>query len=247
MFSEGMKALLKSDLQALAEKIINSSENTSVSEMQNLAKGLYEKLTVLKFVEENLDAQKVTEYISESIVEETVKEEETIIEDDFADSGILSTLDEDLFVSDEGMDEHLVESATEKMIDIVAQMEPEALQVDDMFEAVMAQPSVGKNDMDIVTPTQSDLEVSSSKSGSLNDRLKKGITIGLNDRIAFVKHLFNGSTEDFNRVISQLNTSTSELEALEFLNNMVKPEYNNWTGKEEYEQRLLSFLEGKFS
>ncbi|NQY27980.1 MAG: hypothetical protein HRT69_00740 [Flavobacteriaceae bacterium] len=247
MFSEGMKALLKSDLQALAEKIQNLSENTSVSEMQNLAKELFEKLTVLKFVEENLDTQKVAEPIPEIIIEESVKEEETSIEDDFANSEILSTLDEDLFVSDEEMDEYLVESATEKMIDIVAQMEPETQQVDDMFEAVMAQPSVGKNDMETVTPTQRDVEVSSTKSASLNDRLKKGITIGLNDRIAFVKHLFNGSTEDFNRVISQLNTSSSELEALEFLNNMVKPEYNNWIGKEDYEQRLLSFLEGKFS
>jgi hypothetical protein len=247
MFSEGMKALLKSDLQALAEKIQNSSENSSVSEMQNLAKELYEKLTVLKFVEENLDTRKVAEPISETIVEVLEKEEETIVEDDFGDSGMLSTLDEDLFVSDEGMEEHFIESATEKMIDIVAQMEPETQQIDDMFEAVIAQPSVGKDDMETVTPTQRDIEVSSSKPGSLNDRLKKGITIGLNDRIAFVKHLFNGSTEDFNRVISQLNTSSSELEALEFLNNMVKPEYNNWIGKEAYEQRLLSFLEGKFS
>jgi len=242
-----MKNILKSDLLALAEKIRISSQEMSVSEMQNTAKELYEKLTVLKFVEENLDVQKVVEPISETIVKEAIKEEETIIEDDFGDSGMLSTLDEDLFVSDEGMEEHFVESATEKMIDIVAQMEPETQQIDDMFEAVMAQPSVGKSDMETVTPTQSDIEVSSTKSGSLNDRLKKGITIGLNDRIAFVKHLFNGSTEDFNRVISQLNTSTSELEALEFLNNMVKPEYNNWVGKEEYEQRLLSFLEGKFS
>ena len=81
---------------------------------------------------------------------------------------------------------------------------------------------------------------------SLNDRLKKGITIGLNDRIAFVKHLFNGSTEDFNRVMSQLNTLQTELEALEFLNNMVKPEYDNWAGKETYEERFLSFIEGKY-
>lgn len=241
-----MKESLKSDLQALAEKIRSSSEVTSVSEMQNLAKELYEKLTVLKFVEENPKAQKVTEPLPIAIIQEVVKED-VPVEDDFGDSGVLSTLDEDLFVSDEGMDEHFMESATEKMIDIVAQMEPETHQVDDMFEAVMAQPSVGKNDMDTVTPIQSNIEVSSDKSASLNDRLKKGITIGLNDRIAFVKHLFNGSTEDFNRVISQLNTSSSELEALEFLNNMVKPEYNNWAGKEEYEQRLLAFLEGKFS
>jgi len=246
MFSKGMKESLKSDLQALAEKIRSSSEMDSVSGMQNLAKELYEKLTVLRFVEANFDAQKVTEPILETIVQLEENDPE-IVEDEFGDSGILSTLDENLFVSDEEMDEHLVESATEKMIDIVAQMEPETQQIDDLFEAVMAQPSVGKNDMETVVPTQIDIELSSTKPASLNDRLKKGITIGLNDRIAFVKHLFNGSTEDFNRVISQLNTSSSELEALEFLNNMVKPEYNNWIGKEDYEQRLLSFLEGKFS
>jgi len=241
-----MKNILKSDLLALAEKIRSSSENMSVSEMQNLAKELYEKLTILKFVEENPDVQEVTESIPVEIVQETIKEVAPI-ETDFGDIGILSTLDENLFVSDEEMEEHFVESATEKMIDIVAQMEPETQQIDDMFEAVMAQPSVGKIDMETVTPTQQDIDQVSNKPSSLNDRLKKGITIGLNDRIAFVKHLFNGSTEDFNRVISQLNTSTSELEALEFLNNMVKPEYNNWIGKEAYEERLVSFLEGKFS
>jgi len=242
-----MKNILKSDLLALAEKIRSSSEEISVSEMQNLAKELYEKLTILKFVEENTAVQETTESIPVEVVQETTKEEVAPIETDFGDVGILSTLDENLFVSDEEMEEHFVESATEKMIDIVAQMEPETQQIDDMFEAVMAQPSVGKSDMEVVTPTQQDIDQVSNKPSSLNDRLKKGITIGLNDRIAFVKHLFNGSTEDFNRVISQLNTSTSELEALEFLNNMVKPEYNNWAGKEAYEQRLLSFLEGKFS
>lgn len=248
MFSEEMKAKLKSDLQALTEKVINFSNETPVSELQNSAKELYEKLTILLFVEENLkvdnDEESQIEFSNE-VVESF--EKKTIKEEDLGGSGILSTLDEDLFVSDEGMDEHIIESATEKMIDIVAQMEPETHQIDDMFEAVMSQPSVGKKDMDSVIPKQADIDFSLNKSNSLNDRLKKGLNIGLNDRIAFVKHLFNGSTEDFNRVVSQLNTSSSELEALEFLNNMVKPEYNNWIGKETYEQRLLSFLEGKFS
>jgi hypothetical protein len=145
-------------------------------------------------------------------------------------------------VSDE---ELYVEPATEKMIDIVAQMPQETQQVDQLFETITEPLDITKNDMEDVAPTQKDIE-EAPKSGSLNDRLKKGITIGLNDRIAFVKHLFNGSTEDFNRVISQLNTLNSELEALEFLNGMVKPEYNNWAGKEAYEERLISFIEGKY-
>jgi hypothetical protein len=247
MFSGEMKAILRSNLQALAEKINNLSSDTSVSELQNSAKELYEQLTVLMFVEENLTVEKNIESPSDfSTPKGENFQKQTIEEEDIGDPGILSTFDEDLFVSDEGMDEHIIESATEKMIDIVAQMEPETLQVDDLFETIMAQPTPTENNREIEQSKQLDLEVSLHKPSSLNDRLKKGINIGLNDRIAFVKHLFNGSTEDFNRVVSQLNTSSSELEALEFLNNMVKPEYNNWIGKEAYEQRLLVFLEGKF-
>jgi hypothetical protein len=242
-----MKAILRSNLQALAEKINNLSSDTSVSELQNSAKELYEQLTVLMFVEENLTVEKNIESPSDfSTPKGENFQKQTIEEEDIGDPEILSTFDEDLFVSDEGMDEHIIESATEKMIDIVAQMEPETLQVDDLFETIMAQPTPTENNREIEQFKQLDLEVSLHKPSSLNDRLKKGINIGLNDRIAFVKHLFNGSTEDFNRVVSQLNTSSSELEALEFLNNMVKPEYNNWIGKEAYEQRLLVFLEGKF-
>lgn len=81
---------------------------------------------------------------------------------------------------------------------------------------------------------------------SLNDRLSKGITVGLNDRIAFVKHLFNNSNEDYNRVLSQLITFSTMEEAREFIDHMVKPDYNNWIGKEEYEERFLEVVEKKF-
>ena len=81
---------------------------------------------------------------------------------------------------------------------------------------------------------------------SLNDRLlSQKIQVGLNDRIAFVKHLFNFSQEDFNRVLSQLNTFETEKESKEFINNQVKPDYN-WSGKEEYEERLITLIERKF-
>ena len=246
-----MKNLLKSDLNLLAEKILETPNNVSVSELQHLAQKLYEKLTVLEFVNSNLSeetAEKEVVIVEKKVVVEempaqekevnNVTEEQPVIDD----SDMLSTLDENLFVSDE---EFYVEPATEKMIDIVAQMPQETQQVDQLFETITEPLDIAKNDMEDVAPTQKDIE-EAPKSGSLNDRLKKGITIGLNDRIAFVKHLFNGSTEDFNRVISQLNTLNSELEALEFLNGMVKPEYNNWAGKEAYEERLISFIEGKY-
>lgn len=75
----------------------------------------------------------------------------------------------------------------------------------------------------------------------------KAISIGLNDRIGFEKNLFGGSSEDLNRVLSQLNTLATFDEARDFIEQMVKPDYNNWTGKEDYEQRFLEVIERKFT
>ncbi|MFT3793676.1 hypothetical protein [Flavobacterium sp.] len=86
-----------------------------------------------------------------------------------------------------------------------------------------------------------------AKGENLNDRVSKGITIGLNDRIAFMKHLFNNSSEDYNRVLSQLITIDTLDEARNFIDTMVKPDYNNWEGKDEYEQRFMEIVEKKFS
>lgn len=82
---------------------------------------------------------------------------------------------------------------------------------------------------------------------SLNDSLGKSISLGLNDRIAFEKHLFSGSTDDLNRVLSQLNTINTFDEAKDFINELVKPDYNDWNGKEEYEERFMEIVEKKFN
>jgi len=78
------------------------------------------------------------------------------------------------------------------------------------------------------------------------DKQATGIPIGLNDRIAFVKHLFGNSDEDYNRVLNQLITYDSFEEAQYFIEDMVKPDYGDWAGKEEYEQRFIEIIEKKF-
>ncbi len=250
-----MNQELKSEIQALAQQVLEMNGVAPLNELQMVVGDLYEKVTILKYLTENSNIKKEAtaarieniELIEETptVIESVVEE---VINDNLDDQEILSTLDENLFVSNEPMDESLIESATEKIKDIVAQMPPEAEQIEEFLQEVVAQPVMAKNDGDELVAQPEDLTINiEQRQKSLNDRLKKGITIGLNDRIAFVKHLFNGSTEDFNRVISQLNTLSSELEALEFLNNMVKPEYNNWSGKDEYEQRFLSFIEGRYA
>lgn len=86
-----------------------------------------------------------------------------------------------------------------------------------------------------------------TKLSSLNDKLAKGISIDLNDRIAFVKHLFGNSDEDYNRVLNQLITYDSFEEAQNFIEDMVKPDYNSWEGKEDYAQRFIEIIEKKFA
>ena len=82
---------------------------------------------------------------------------------------------------------------------------------------------------------------------TVNDLMfRDTITIDLNDRIAFVKNLFEGNQEDFNRVISQLNTMKSEKEGKHFILKMIKPDYD-WSSKEVYEARLLEIIERRFN
>jgi flagellar biosynthesis GTPase FlhF len=80
----------------------------------------------------------------------------------------------------------------------------------------------------------------------VHECLSKSIAIGLNDRIGFVQHLFNDSNEDFNRVISQLNTFDTFEEAKTFINEMVIPDYNYWVGEEDYIERFMAIVEKKF-
>jgi hypothetical protein len=86
----------------------------------------------------------------------------------------------------------------------------------------------------------------SDKPKSLNSKLNMGLKIGMNDRMGFVKHLFNGSNQDFNRVMSQLTTINSYEEAKNLIQTMIKPDYNNWDGKESYENRFMELVERKY-
>lgn len=87
---------------------------------------------------------------------------------------------------------------------------------------------------------------STSKNSSINERYGSGaIKLGLNDRLAFTNHLFAGQQEDLNRVISQINTFESLQEAEDFIEQMVKPDYD-WSQKEEFEMRFMERVKQRF-
>jgi hypothetical protein len=113
-------------------------------------------------------------------------------------------------------------------------------------DSIESAPLFGFQDEPISNAPQTVFEKAEPKSITLNDKLAKEINIGLNDRIAFVKHLFGGSNEDYNRVLNQLITFDNFPETKIFIDEMVKPDYNNWEGKEDYEHRFMEIIEKKF-
>jgi len=118
----------------------------------------------------------------------------------------------------------------------------------DSFEPVPSTPFPSLNE---IQETKIETEVletpAEPKAVTLNEKLAKGFHIDLNDRIAFTKNLFGNSSEDYSRVLNQLLTFDTYAEAQEFIENMVKPDYNNWEGKDDYAERFLGIVEKKFS
>ena len=81
---------------------------------------------------------------------------------------------------------------------------------------------------------------------SLNDKFGKTAQIGLNDKLAFVQKLFFGSESEYNKVVKHIADLHSMQDAVVYIEQEVKPTYNYWKGKEEYEQRFLDLVLKRF-
>lgn len=83
---------------------------------------------------------------------------------------------------------------------------------------------------------------------TLNDVINtQTFQIGLNDRIAFISHLFEGNEADFSEAVEALKKQPSADVALRFIQEKIKPVFNNWEGKEEYEERFVNIILRKFN
>ena len=136
---------------------------------------------------------------------------------------------------------------TEKINALVTELplEEESVAIEDLFASV-ANPVFIKKEVQSQENVSVDPPPESPVTKNLNDILGKGIQIGLNDRLAFINNLFDQSEEDYQRVISQVQTLSSWEEAQNFIEHMIKPDYDFWEGKEEFELRFLKCLESNF-
>ncbi|MGB5436953.1 MAG: hypothetical protein WBM98_13755 [Maribacter sp.] len=229
-----MKRKLKEELVKLSKDIINSGNLNDIGEQYETAKNLYEKLAVLKFIEEKLNDIEVD--VTKNVIAARF---ETMAN---------AVLNVDSSVPESNPhEEDIMTPGMQTIRDMVSEM-PNSGAIDEVLTEFMAKPNFMKNDKELFMPKAGDDLQKDTKIKSLNDKLvEKELKIDLNNRLAFVKHLFNDNMEDYNRVLSQLNTIDTEERCMAFIENMVKPDYNNWEGKEEFVERLLALIARKFS
>jgi hypothetical protein len=257
-----MKKKLESELISIAHRVLKLTGREDLNKMQDEVALLYQKISILKFLQTHFNGE---------IPEEVATDASffNALEGAFNNkvSGTVE-IDEKVYDNrDNQSNEPLMEPATEKIKDIVAQMPQETAAVDalvddvnssDVFEEDLSELSPSFGQLPIFEPLDSDSEpeqtlamddsLTAIKKTSLDEKLKKtGFQIGLNDRLAFVNHLFQNNNEDYDRVISQLNTMDSFEEISDFIQNIIKPDYSNWEDKGDYETRFLEILQQKFN
>ncbi|MDG1805198.1 hypothetical protein [Flavicella sp.] len=285
-----MHKKIESELVSIAHSILQMKNKEDVLALKAKAGELYEKLSVLAFVDRYVAAtpdSSKEEILEKAALLDLDKEAEAVVvelkepklepEDEPKEKEVSEKVVEAVEVSkeeqkteaeapieeveDESKEVPVAEEAKAPEAEVVAEIEEkeEAPIVEDLFSVRKEEKKIvakkntlekeleGTISLDVTTDLfENAVRVETTKK-SLNDVLvHKNLQIGLNDRIAFVKHLFDGSQEDFNRVVSQLNSFKSEKEAIKFVTKMVKSDYD-WSGKEEYEERFITLITRKFA
>ena len=254
----------------LEEKLVASLEvKTPVVEEENLKQVQIDKVInpIVAEVEE-VEEQEIAAAAEESEVQEEAVADEPVAEEveEPVIVGEITVEDEDedeeeipVIEAKDDLDfEPIFELASEEETEVEQPKaeEPKAKQNQISFEDLLghnySEPVFVKpNDVTASVPKKEIIEEKAEvevdeKVSILNEKLAQGINIGLNDRVGFVKYLFNGSSEDFNRVLSQLNTFDTYSDAKNFIDEMVKPDYNNWKGQDDFEERFMELVERKF-
>lgn len=224
-----MRKKLISELKTIARSIMDTERPDAIFKLKNEVRVLYEKIIVLEAVEAHYGEIKM----------EAEKSEALRKFEDLASSIITENTQ---VPENNPHEEDLVMPLMHKIKALVAEM-PKEESLEDLLAGIQPNPDFVKKE---TLENGAETPVSPSRKLSLNDVLNKQLQIGLNDRIGFVKHLFNGTEAEFDKVISHLNTMSSLTEAQNFILNIVKPDYNDWKGKEDYELRLLTLIESRF-
>ncbi|WP_103864398.1 hypothetical protein [Aquimarina sp. I32.4] len=277
-----MKKKLEAELISIAHRILKLKNKSTLPQLQEETRQLYEKLTILNFTETHfagpqptigqiksvLDTEESNEpklldqETSKEVKEVPQKVKEVITpappapikEEEKPRQTNVPPIDSDPIeksaINKDGKPEIIIEEINARVTEDLFVPANTVEKPTSFTESILSQSGYEKNDKDDITPTNQDIFIQNTENDnrpkSLNDQLRREIHIGLNDRLAFIKYLFEGSSSDYNRVLSQLSTLRSKNEAKEFITTMIKPDYHNWDGKEEYEERFMGIVLSKF-
>lgn len=258
-----MKNRLEAELISIAHRILKLKNKSETIQLQQETLNLYQKLSVLRFVEENYDdASVVIPSDIEAKIEAPTKVEAVVSVPEINEQKEVVVAKEEVVVEQEPVAE--TETLVEEKVEApIVEKQVIDFDFDSNFKEFEAQLSNAKptpapsifyqlpeeevavedKEPSVVITKESEVE---PKKVSINDAVRKNFNIGLNDKVAFEFHLFGGKSQDFNRVLSQLQTFETFSEAKDFIQNVVKPDYNNWLTKDEYENRFLEIIENKF-
>jgi len=222
----------KENLKELAKAILALEQTSDIDSLKGKTLAIYDELCVLDYLNKQSNIVKEPKEETENAVDIQPKISST-------EEPVLFSIEEEIGTS-ESLEDIFIKKEAKEEIEI-SQKTTSFKPSGTLKEKIEAAKKTADN---IPNETKKPLNVQNR--ASLNEKLlKSGISVDLNDRIAFVKHLFEGSQEDFNRILSQLNTFENETDSKNFILNQVKLDYS-WEGKENYEERLLFLIERKF-
>ena len=123
---------------------------------------------------------------------------------------------------------------------------PEPETYEKLFESVGTPPTfMSKKNESIRNKLDTEKDISNDKK-NINDQFSKKLSVDNNERLAFIKHLFDGDIINYERVLNQTLTLDSWSEVSNLISSKVKIEYNNWKGKEDIADRFLTVLQKSF-
>ena len=242
-----MHKKLEAELVSLAHRILQMKNRHEAVALRDKAREVYEKLAVLAFVDDYIATTPNLEITKEELIQKI--EVNTELRMSQPVKKVLPELLKEVPVKEDNKVEEKKQSSDKEQNIFEPKFDSVKIDIGSLKSNQISSKEEFRDTIsaDKTSTLFDDDNLSKKEKKTLNDKIfKNSIQIGLNDRIAFVNHLFNFDQGDFNKMLSDLNLIKTEKEAKEFILNRIKPNYD-WRGKEAYEDRLIALIERKFA
>lgn len=269
-----MKKKMQKEIQNLGRELLEADAQFSTSEFQKKTIALYEKLCVLQYLENQLEgtnqpdsAEKAESYDSKSfreqnwftepepiprpqhkedLVEPLIEKIKDLVAQMPTESEQVDEILDQILPEKKYMKNDLEEFASNYQQTPTFERKPSAEAPKNTTVLEERHPAKG-----VEVPTESKRLIAdlgmSEKPRSINDSAGNGMQIGLNDRLAYIKHLFSGDDKQYEETLKKITTMQSYAQAETHIKTKIKPQHNFWLQKDMFAERFMAAVERKFS